>query len=147
MNDSEPSQQQLTFLLRQRVGRLATVGRDGQPHVVPVCFAVLDGLIYTPLDGKPKRVGATQLRRVRDLEQNPALCLIVDEYDEDWTRLHWLQIRGRGAIVRPGSERRDAIAALRQRYEQYHAMAMDDAPVIRLTPERVVEWSWSGRTG
>lgn len=137
---------QATYLQSQRVARLATVDGEGQPHAVPVCFALVDGMIYTPLDRKPKRVPVERLRRVRDLAANPALCLLVDSYDEDWTRLRWLQVRGEGAVVAPGAEQRRALAALRARYPQYGAMDLDDLPVIRITPQHVVDWSWRDRT-
>jgi coenzyme F420-0:L-glutamate ligase/coenzyme F420-1:gamma-L-glutamate ligase len=139
--------EQQAYLLQHRVARLATVGSAGEPHVVPVCFAVAGGLIYTPLDGKPKQVAPERLRRVRDLERNPSLCLVVDDYHEDWTRLRWLQVRGTGSLLQPGEEQQRAIEALRNRYEQYRTMALEQAPVIRLTPLRVVGWAWSGRTG
>lgn len=140
------SARQASHLNRYRVARLATVDANGQPHAVPVCFALVEGLLYTPLDRKPKRVAVQQLRRVRDLAANPSLCLLVDDYDEDWQRLRWMQIRGTGVVVAPGSEQQRAIAALREKYPQYRAMALDDLPVIRITPAHVREWAWSGQT-
>jgi len=134
-------------LARHRVARLATVDAAGRPHVVPVCFALVAGVIYTPLDRKPKRVPRERLRRVRDLAANPHVCLMVDDYDEDWTRLRWLQVRGDGAIVPPGEEQRAAIAALQARYPQYAQMDLEDASVIRVTPLRIVQWAWRGPTG
>src|SRR5438045_1146851 len=107
------SEEQYSSLNQFRVARLATVDATGQPHAVPVCFTIVQGLLYTPLDRKPKRVPVEQLRRVRDLAANPSVCLLVDEYDEDWTRLRWIQLRGTGTIIAPGSEQRLAIAALR----------------------------------
>ncbi len=138
--------EQSVYLNRHRVAHLATVDAEGQPHAVPVCFAIVQGLLYTPLDRKPKRVPVERLRRVRDLAANPSVCLLVDEYDEDWTRLRWLQVRGTGNVIAPGDEQRLAIAALRERYPQYRPMALDDLPVIRITPVEVRQWSWSGQT-
>lgn len=140
------SDQQIAYLDAHRVARLATVGGAGQPHVVPVCFAVVDGAVYTPLDRKPKRVPVERLRRVRDLNANPAVCLVVDDYDDGWARLRWLQVRGAAAVVAPGPEHARAIAALRRRYRQYRAMPLEELPVIRITPQQVVEWSWSDQT-
>jgi len=134
--------EQAAFLLAHRVAHLATADAAGRPHVVPVCFALHEGLVYTPLDRKPKRVPVERLRRVRDLEGNPAVCLTVDDYDEDWRRLHWLQLRGRARIVPPGEEQRAAIAALRARYAQYREMSLEELPVIRVQPERVLDWHW-----
>jgi PPOX class probable F420-dependent enzyme len=129
---------QITFLERQRVARLATVDERGRPHVVPVCYALLDGVIYTPIDEKPKRAGT--LRRVRNILAEPRVCLVVDHYEEDWGRLAWLQVHGRAALVEGPDERRRAIAALRQRYEQYRTMRLESRELIGLTPGRVRSW-------
>ncbi|HEY7294678.1 MAG TPA: TIGR03668 family PPOX class F420-dependent oxidoreductase [Dehalococcoidia bacterium] len=134
--------EQAAFLQTHRVAHLATANGAGQPHVVPVCFALLGGAIYTPLDRKPKRVPVERLRRVRDLAANPAVCLTVDDYDEDWRRLHWLQVRGTARVVPPGEEQRAAIGALQARYAQYREMALEELPVIRIEPERVIDWRW-----
>lgn len=140
------SDEQIAYLDAHRVARLATVNGRGEPHALPVCYAVVDGAIYTPLDRKPKRVPVERLRRVRDLRQNPAVCLVVDDYDDDWTRLRWLQLRGAAAVIAPGPEHARAIAALRSRYRQYRAMPLEELPVIRITLQQVVEWSWDGQT-
>src|SRR5579883_1830675 len=124
---------QIAFLEQRRTATLATVGADGAPHAVPCCFALLDGRIYTPLDAKPKRAPLQRLQRVRDIAANPAVCLTADLYDEDWTRLAWLQLRGEAALLMDGEERRRAVAALRARYRQYEALLPDDAPLIRIT--------------
>ncbi len=136
------SPEQTAFLLAHRVAHFATADGASKPHVVPVCFALYGGAIYTPLDRKPKRVPVERLRRVRDLAANPAVCLTVDDYDEDWRRLRWLQIRGTAQIVLPGGEQLAAIVALRARYPQYREMALEELPVIRIQPERVVDWRW-----
>jgi PPOX class probable F420-dependent enzyme len=129
-------------LLKERVGHLATVDEHGQPHLVPVCFAVVAGWVYTPIDEKPKR--GTDLRRVRNLLANPRVCLSVDRYDEDWSRLAWVQVRGRAALVEDADERAGAIAALRQKYPQYGSMRLEDRLLIRIEPERVVQWAAAG---
>jgi PPOX class probable F420-dependent enzyme len=135
------SAEQVAFLESCRVGHLATVDPTGQPHVVPVCFAYRDAAIYTPIDQKPKRGDPLSLRRVRNLLAHPAVCLTVDRYDEDWSRLAWLQLRGRAALVDDPAERVGALAALRGRYRQYVAMELESRPLIRLTVARVVAWS------
>ncbi len=135
---------QARLLEQQRVARLATVDADGSPHVVPICYALVSGVIYTAIDEKPKRVAAKldpgALRRVRNILARSAVCLVVDHYDEDWTRLAWLQVRGRAALVDEEAERERAIAALRARYPQYHGMDLEAAPVIRVVPTRIVAW-------
>jgi PPOX class probable F420-dependent enzyme len=130
---------QITFLERQRVARLATVDARGRPHVLPVCYALTGGALYTPVDEKPKRGG--ELRRVRNIRAEPHVCLVVDHYEEDWTRLGWLQVRGIASLVADDAERQRALVALRARYPQYVTMDLEARPLIRITPERIVGWS------
>jgi len=137
------SPEQRAFLHEQRVGRLATVDPAGHPHAVPICYAELDGLVYTPIDEKPKSGDPRDLRRIRNLLANPRVCLVVDRYDDDWTRLRWLQVRGTAALVDAPDERARAHPALRARYPQYRTMALEALPLIRITPTRLVGWSWS----
>lgn len=134
------------FLEQARVGRLATASAGGEPHVVPVCF-VFDGTcLYSAVDAKPKRVAPLKLRRLENLRENPRACLIVDHYEEDWTRLRYVLLFGRAEILEAGPDRGRAFTLLGEKYPQYRAMHdFGDGPVIRLTPERVV--SWSGGTG
>ncbi len=129
-----------TFLEQQRVGHLATVSRGGEPHVVPVCYAVADDTIYTPIDEKPKQPGRT-LRRVRNIEETGRAALVVDRYDEDWTQLGWVLLRGRAELLAPGSpEQARAVELLRQRYPQYQAMRLETQSMIVLRIERVSVW-------
>lgn len=135
------SEWQVTFLLAARVGHLATVDAHGRPHVVPICYALCGASIYSPLDEKPKRVADERLQRVRNIVHQREVCLVVDRYSEDWDELAWLQVRAVAALVEPGSaEHRLALAALRDRYRQYRAMALEQRPLLRLTPTRVVSW-------
>ena len=133
--------EQIAFLERQRVARLATVDEQGRPHALPVCFAVLDGALYTPIDEKPKRGDPRALRRVRNILARPEVCLVADHYDEDWTRLAWLQVRGKAALVDDPDERARALAALRARYQQYRPMDLESRPLIKIAPERIVAWA------
>jgi PPOX class probable F420-dependent enzyme len=128
------------FVRDARAGRLATVDPQGRPHVVPVCFVYLDSAVYSVLDAKPKRVEVTQLRRVRNLLANPSVQLLVDRYDEDWTKLLYVQLRGRAELLHPGAEHASALEALRAKYAQYAALPLDDAPMIKLTVETWVAW-------
>jgi PPOX class probable F420-dependent enzyme len=127
------------FIEAQRVGRLATVDEHGHPHIVPVCFAVDGETVYTAIDEKPKR-GST-LRRVTNIRANAHVQLLLDQYDDaDWTRLRYLQLRGRARIIDSGEEHLRAIALLRERYAQYRSMALESLPVIAVDVERVVAW-------
>ncbi|WP_448576556.1 TIGR03668 family PPOX class F420-dependent oxidoreductase [Thermomicrobium sp.] len=128
------------FLEQQRVGHLATVSRGGEPHVVPICYAVADDTIYTPIDEKPKQPSRT-LRRVRNIEETGRAALVVDRYDEDWTQLGWVLLRGRAELLAPGSpEQTRAVELLRQRYPQYRTMRLETQPVVALRIERVSVW-------
>lgn len=129
-----------------RVGRLATADAEGRPHVVPVCYALLDGddgptRLVTPIDEKPKAAAPPDLRRVRDVRANPRVAVVVDRYTEDWDRLWWVQVRGT-AVVRPPDDDRHAAAvdALRARYGQYRDHALERRPVIAVTPGSVGSW-------
>ncbi|MFN8559572.1 MAG: pyridoxamine 5'-phosphate oxidase family protein [Dehalococcoidia bacterium] len=85
------------------------------------------------------------MRRLRNIAANPAVCLVVDDYDEDWRRLAWLQVRGEAALVQEHDERDRALAALRRRYPQYREMALEGRPLLRVTATRVVGWRADGR--
>jgi len=131
------------FLEQQRLGHLATAGLDGAPHVVPVCYALDDAALYVVADAKPKRRPARALRRLVNLRENPRAALVVDVWDEDWTRLAWVLVRGPAHEVRDAGLHADALARLRARYPQYRAMALDDPvahPVVRLEAARVTSW-------
>jgi len=109
--------------------------------VIPVCF-VFDGrAIYTPIDEKPKRVSPRRLRRVRNVEANPHVALVVDEYDEDWRRLWYVLVRGTSMMIQRGPEHVRAVALLRRKYPQYRQMALEKRPVLRVTPRRLVAWA------
>jgi PPOX class probable F420-dependent enzyme len=107
-----------------RIGRMATVRGDGTPHVVPFVFALVAAdpdeiRLYWAVDRKPKR--STALRRIENLRSNPAVEVVVDDYDEDWTRLWWVRLRGKGRVVSSTQEQEDALDELRSKYEQYRA--------------------------
>ncbi len=133
--------EQAVLLSQTPVGHLATAGADGSPHVIPVCFAYDGSNIYSVLDAKPKRGSLTGLRRVRNIIANPQVSLVIDHYDEDWTRLWYLLVHGRAELVEHGPEPPAAIARLREKYPQYRNMPLDGNPVIKITPERVTGWS------
>ena len=132
------------FLVAQRVGRLATCGSDGAPHVVPVCFAWdPDRLrLYIALDAKPKRVDVRRLKRVRNILANPQAALVCDHYEEDWARLRYVLVHATAGLLEPGMpEHAAALVLLRAKYPQYRAMALEANPVIALIPARVSAWA------
>jgi PPOX class probable F420-dependent enzyme len=128
------------FLIVGRVGHLATADAHGNPHVVPVCFALAGGTLYVTIDEKPKQTSARPLKRLRNIAENPATAFVVDRYDEDWTRLGWVMLRGCAEILTAGKEHGEAQALLRARYPQLGAMDLARLPVIALRIERVTSW-------
>ncbi|MDE2008160.1 MAG: TIGR03668 family PPOX class F420-dependent oxidoreductase [Rhodospirillales bacterium] len=127
------------FLDATRVARLASIGPDGAPHLVPVCFALDGANLYVPIDEKPKRPGA-RLQRLANLAARPAAAVTVDRYAEDWRRLGWVMLRGNAEILAAGTEHDRAQALARTRYPQLGAMRLDDLPVIALRIARVASW-------
>jgi PPOX class probable F420-dependent enzyme len=124
-------------LAAARVGRLATVTADGRPHIVPVSFALAGGRIYTAVDAKPKSTRA--LKRLENVRATGRASLLVDHYEEDWSRLWWVRVDGPAEIV----DVQAALAALAAKYEQYRA-APPAGPAIAITPERWRSWIPSG---
>lgn len=130
------------FLERSRLAHLATASRDGAPHAVPLCFAVLDAAtVVFAVDEKPKQPGRT-LKRLRNLEQNPRFALVVDHWSEDWSRLGYVLLSGRGARCSDPDRAAAAVAALRARYPQYVAMGLEVGrhEIVELVVERAHAW-------
>jgi PPOX class probable F420-dependent enzyme len=124
-----------------RVARLATLDAERSPHMVPICFVCDGSVFYSAIDRKPKRVAATSLARLKNIAQTPQVALLVDHYDEDWTRLWYVLVRGEAELVSDSAERERAIQLLRSKYPQYDAdMLAGDAPVLRITPARITTW-------
>lgn len=129
-------------LLRDaRVGHLGILDSLGLPRVLPVTFAVLGGAVWSAIDHKPKRVAGEELARVRWLRARSQSALTIDRYDDDWTRLAWVQLLGATAVIDPAGQD-DALAALAARYPQYRDHP-PGGPLLRLTPEHVLCWSAS----
>lgn len=129
------------FVLRMRAARLATADEQGSPHLIPVCYAFDGDYFYTPLDEKPKRVEGTKLRRVRNIEVRHEAALLIDQYDDDWSHLGYVLVRCKAELIMPGDERHTkAIILLRTRYMQYSTMALEQYPIIMLTPASVTSW-------
>jgi PPOX class probable F420-dependent enzyme len=129
------------YLDAARVGRLATADAEGHPHAVPVCYASHDDAIVSPLDEKPKDAPPEELGRVRDVRANSHVALVVDHYTEAWDRLGWLQVRGRATVVpTDAAGHRDAVTALRTKYDQYASHALEERPLLRIEPGHAVSW-------
>jgi PPOX class probable F420-dependent enzyme len=123
-----------------RVARLATCGADGQPHLVPITFALDGDMIVTAVDQKPKRT--TKLRRLANIAANPRVSVLADHYEDDWDKLWWARADGTATIVEPETpEHADAVAGLTRRYKQYRERP-PNGPAIRISVSR-----WSGWRG
>jgi PPOX class probable F420-dependent enzyme len=133
------SESQRRFLDRGRVAHLATVGPDASPHLVPVCFCLEATTVYITVDEKPKRTDRP-LKRIRNIQQNPAVAVTVDRWDEDWTRLAWVMLRGHADILPDGPEHDRAQDGLRDRYQQYRTMDLAPLPVIAVRIRHVLSW-------
>ncbi|HET7342427.1 MAG TPA: TIGR03668 family PPOX class F420-dependent oxidoreductase [Methylomirabilota bacterium] len=134
----------LALLRDARVGRLATADAAGRPLAVPVCYAFDGARCYSAVDAKPKRTRA--LRRLRNIAANPHVSLVVDVWDEDWSRLAWVIVEGRAQVLTSGAEFTRAIDLLVAKYPQYRAMGLDRAEgaVVAVTPARVLSWRGAG---
>ena len=128
------------FLAARRIAHLATADHRAVPHVMPVCFAISQGTLYITIDEKPKRYAGTPLKRVMNIMENPAVAVIVDRYDDDWTQLGWVLLCGRAEILTDGTEHDDAQALLRSRYPQLRRMQIAHHPVIAVRIENTTSW-------
>jgi PPOX class probable F420-dependent enzyme len=126
-----------------RVARLATADAAGRPHLVPVVFAVAGETIVSAVDDKPKRT--TRLRRLANVSENPAVALLADHYDEDWSALWWVRAEGVARILEPGDpEAARVVELLRDRYPQYR----ERPPAGAVLAVDVARWSgWEARSG
>jgi PPOX class probable F420-dependent enzyme len=117
-----------------RVGRLATIDSDGRAAMVPFGF-VLDGqTLFSSVDQKPK--STTRLRRLDNIRRDPRVTVLVDHYEDDWSRLWWVRLRGRGRVIDRGPERDRAVGLLVEKYPQYRD-SPPSGPVIAI---EVDEW-------
>jgi PPOX class probable F420-dependent enzyme len=132
--------QQRRFLDAQRVACLATADARGRPHVVPICYALTGNTVYFTIDEKPKRRPVGQLRRLANLRENPFAALVVDRYEEDWSRLGWVMVQGRTEVLESGPEHDLAQADLRARYPQLAAMRIEGLPVVAVRVDHVASW-------
>jgi len=134
-----------SFISRGRVGHLGTADASGQPHVVPFCYAFDGAAIYSAIDAKPKRAAARDLRRVRNIRENARVCVVIDDYDEDWQKLRHVIIQGQAEILTDGPDFGRAVDLLLDKYAQYRSMGLDrdSGVVIKVAPGHVTDWSFA----
>ena len=121
-----------------RVARLATVDAEGRPHVVPIAFAHHDENLYFVVDDKPKR--SRDLKRLRNIAGNPRVSVLVDHYEDDWTRLWWVRVDGVARVVDHDAEAQRALDMLARKYAQY-ARTRPQGPVVAIRIEHMTGWS------
>lgn len=110
----------------------------GNPRVLPVTYAMYGGALWSAVDDKPKRSHGEHVARVRWLRARPEFALTVDHYEDDWTRLAWVQVLGRATVLDPAGNA-DVMEALTARYPTYRAQP-PRGPLLRLAPERAICW-------
>lgn len=138
---------QQAFLAASRRAVLATIGPDGRPRLVPICFVLHDTqpVIYSPIDEKPKRTAdPLALARVQDVLMEPRVSVLVDRWDEDWVHLGWLRCHGVATLVLPTAtdalEHAKVVVELQTKYRQYAAHRLEGRPIIRIAIERATSW-------
>jgi PPOX class probable F420-dependent enzyme len=124
-------------LTTARVARLATTDPDGGPHLVPIVFALDGDTLYSAVDRKRKR--SSKLRRIENARARPDVTILVDHYDEDWSGLWWIRLRGRARVLDDGDERERALALLAEKYPQYRTEP-PDGPVLAVDVTEIRDW-------
>jgi PPOX class probable F420-dependent enzyme len=128
------------FVQSARVAHLATIDKTGRPHVIPICFAFDGKEIYSPIDEKPKKTSPLLLKRVRNIQANPHVAVVIDRYDENWQRLAYVLIKGRAKILLKGPKHKRAIQLLRKKYPQYKKMRLEERPIIQIVSIALKIW-------
>ena len=134
-----------SFITSARVGRLATADAEGQPMVVPICYAFDGSALFSAVDAKPKQAPPEGLKRIRNLRENPRVSIVIDEYDEDWSRLRYVIIQGRADLLTAGPQFAHGVDLLVEKYAQYRTLGLgrERGLMIRVTPNRVSSWQYS----
>jgi PPOX class probable F420-dependent enzyme len=131
----------LARLERSPIGHLATVRPDGGPHLVPITFALDSERIVHMVDQKPKTT--TQLQRLANIAANSRISLLVDHYDDDWSRLWWVRVDGVGNVVEEGPGWESARSALASKYPHYRE-SPPLGPAVLITIGNITGWVGSG---
>lgn len=133
-----PAELELLGAAETRRATLATMASDGRPRLVPICFVVIDEVIWSPIDEKPKHASdPRELARIRDIGRDPRVTVLVDRWSEDWSELTWLRIEGQAGLVDSDPA---VVAALRAKYPQYADHDLESRPMIRIAIEGSRSW-------
>jgi PPOX class probable F420-dependent enzyme len=139
-----------TIIDKARVARLATIDSECKPHLIPVVFVFGNDCYYIPIDEKTKQSRPEKLKRAKNIQQNPNVALLIDEYNEDWTKLYFIMIQGKASII-GGKELEQqnellllekAHKLLSDKYLQYQKIGIGDF-VIMIIPQKVITWKYS----
>ncbi|HZA48265.1 MAG TPA: TIGR03668 family PPOX class F420-dependent oxidoreductase [Nitrososphaera sp.] len=139
MNISPPFKE---FIQRARVARLATVDSEFKPHIVPVVFVFDGNHFFIPVDEKRKAAKPEKLKRISNIQDNPNVALLIDQYDEDWTKLFFVMIQGKALVAskREGDiQVRRAYSKLMTKYVQYQKVGVGEM-CIKITPKKMASW-------
>ena len=131
------------FISDARVGHLGTADAGGQPLVVPICYAFDGESLFSAIDAKPKK-SAAGLRRIRNIRDNAKVSVVIDHYEEDWTRLRYVIIQGEAELLTEGADFSRAVDLLRAKYPQYRSLGLDreGGLMIRVKPAKVTRWEF-----
>jgi coenzyme F420-0:L-glutamate ligase / coenzyme F420-1:gamma-L-glutamate ligase len=134
------TKQELAFLRSARIAHFATADESGQPLVVPICFVFDGNYFYSPIDEKPKRIAPQKLKRLKNIQENAQVALVIDRYDEDWRKLAYVLVIGKARVLLGGAKHRKAVNLLRRKYSQYRTMKIDRLPMILIRTTRTISW-------
>ena len=133
-----------TIINKARVARLATVDSECKPHLTPVVFVFNNGCYFIPIDEKTKRSRPERLKRVKNIQQNPNVTILIDEYNEDWEKLYFIMIQGKASIIGDKElEQRELLLLKRthrllsDKYLQYQKIGMGEY-IIMIIPQKVI---------
>jgi PPOX class probable F420-dependent enzyme len=135
-----------TIIDKARVARLATVDTEYKPHLIPVVFVFDNDCYFIPIDEKTKRSRPEKLKRAKNIQQNPSVALLIDEYNEDWTKLYFIMIQGRASIIGGKELEQNELLLLEKahkllsdKYLQYQKIGIGEY-VIMIIPQKVITW-------
>jgi PPOX class probable F420-dependent enzyme len=130
------------FVAGARVAHLAAADGTGSPHNVPLCYWFDGERIYFMIDEKPKRQKGLGLKRMRNIAENPRVAVVIDHYEEDWSQLAYVMIRGFARVVEDPEEYLEAMRRLRDKYLQYRGMSLtpERNPIVKIEPVSVHAW-------
>lgn len=123
-----------------RVAHLGTVDPGGEPHLIPIVFAIQEDRLFSPLDRKPKGVPPLSLQRVRNIESHAGVAVLVDYYSEQWDELFWVLLRGRAHVLGSGADYETGRGLLEAKYPQYRQLSLRGCPLILVEVEKASCW-------